>query len=214
MYLFFKKIKLFLEEIDSLRDKILFIGIKPYWPRKILPNHLTIIRIIIGIFLFVFLFYYKNDSGLLVISLFCLGIITDLLDGSVARALKKETKLGAILDSVADRILIIPIAVYSLFNLHRWLFLSIILLEVINGLISIFTKGKNVFIKSNIFGKIKMVLQSIVFMAILIFWPKPLNIFLIYILWVSVVFIIVSIYFKILELKKLLNYAKTQNKNL
>lgn len=202
---FLYNLKLFLEKIDTARDRVLFIFIKPYWPRKFLPNHLTIIRIIIGVFLFILLFYFKNNNQALIISLFCVGALTDLLDGSVARALNKETKVGAVLDSIADRILIIPIAIYSLFNLHRWLFLFLILLEIINALISAYAQGKNIFIKSNIFGKIKMALQSIVFAAILIFWPEtPYKLF-VDILWLSVVFMIVSILFKILEVK---NYEK------
>ncbi len=199
------RLKSFLEKIDTIRDRILFVFIKPYWPRKILPNHLTIARIIIGIFLFVVLLFYKNNNPALVIILFCIGALTDLLDGSVARALNEETKLGAMLDSAADRILIIPIAIYSLYNFQRWLFLFIILLEIINALISIWAQGKNIFIESNIFGKIKMFLQSIVFAVILILWPKTPNMFFVHLLWLSIIFIIVSIFFKILEVKK---YAK------
>ena len=195
-------LKLFLEKIDSLRDKILFLFIKKYWPEKISPNHLTITRIVIGILLFIILFYSKNNDKNLIISLFIFGALTDLFDGSVARGLKKETKLGAVLDSVADRILIIPIALYGLFSSHKWLFLLIVLLEIANFLISVYGYGKNVFIKSNIFGKIKMFLQSAVFAAILVFWPNTPNIFFIYALWISVLFIIISIYIKFLELKK------------
>lgn len=194
-------VKLFLEKIDGLRDKVLFVIIKPFWPRKVLPNHLTVARIIIGIILFILLFYYRNDSGTLIISLFLAGALTDLLDGSVARGLNEETKLGAAIDPIADRILIIPIAIYSLITSHSLLLLLLISLEIINAIGSMYGKGKGVFLKSNIFGKIKMVLQSIVFGVILIFWPKPPNIFLIYMLWFSVVLIIVSIYVKFLEIK-------------
>lgn len=195
------QVKSFFERIDAWRNKVLFYFIKPYWPRKILPNHLTILRIIIGIFLFVLLFYDKNVSEIVVIPLFCVGAITDLLDGSVARALGKETNVGAILDSVADRILIIPIAIYSLFNLHRWLFLLLMVLEVINAVVSIYGHGKHLFVQANIFGKIKMVLQSVVFAAILVFWPHPPNHFFISLLWLSVAFMILSIFFKSLAVK-------------
>lgn len=194
--------KSFFEKMDTLRDKVLFIFIKPYWPKHISPNQLTVFRIIIGIFLFVMLFFYKNDSKILIISLFCVGAITDLLDGSVARGLHKETSVGALLDPAADRILIIPIAVYSLFPDHQWLLLWLIILEIINALASIYGYGKNVFVSSNIFGKIKMVLQSVVFGAILIFWPKSPNMFFIYILWFSVIFLIISIYLKALEINE------------
>lgn len=195
-------LKSFFEKIDGLRDRVLFAFIKPYWPRQVSPNQLTIFRIVIGIFLFIVLFFYKESNALLVIPLFFIGTLTDLLDGSVARALNKETRVGAMLDPAADRILIIPIAVYSLFTDHRWLLLWLLLLEIVNALISIYAYSKNIFLQPNIFGKIKMVLQSIVFAAILIFWPKTPHIFFIYILWFSIIFMIISIYFKTLETQK------------
>lgn len=192
-----------LERLDRFRDKVLFVFIKPFWPRKITPNHLTIFRIGIGLFLFILLFYYKNDGFNLIISLFFIGIVTDLLDGSIARALNEETRVGAMMDPVADRILIVPIAIYSLSADHRWLLLLLILLEILNALISIWAHGKSIFIESNIFGKIKMFLHSIVFLAILVFWPRAPHIFFIYLLWISSIVMVVSIYVKTLDFKKL-----------
>ena len=198
-----EKLKLYLEGIDGLRDRILFIFIKPFWPRWITPNHITTIRILIALFLIFSLFYLGNDGKAMVISLFIIGAFTDMLDGSVARGLKKETKLGAVIDPVADRILIIPIAIYSLFEAHKWLFISIILFKLTNALVSVYAEKKGIFMQSNIFGKIKMVLQSIVFAGILVFWPKEPNIFFIYLLWISVAILLVSIFFKIIEFNSL-----------
>ena len=45
-----------------------------------------------------------------------------------------------------------------------------------------------------------MVLMSVVFIAILIFWPKPLSIFFIDILYISIIFSFLSIFTRILEL--------------
>ncbi len=41
-----------------------------------------------------------------VIVLFCASILTDVLDGAVARGLNQRTKLGAFLDPLADKLLI------------------------------------------------------------------------------------------------------------
>src|SRR3989344_7432569 len=91
-------IKLFLERLDKFRDEILFLFIKSYWPRHITPNHLTIFRIILSIVLFVLLFFYHITDKYVIISLFFIGALTDLLDGSIARALNKETKFGVVAD--------------------------------------------------------------------------------------------------------------------
>lgn len=196
------RIKSALEKLDGLRDRVLFIFIKPFWPRAVTPNHLTIARIIIGLSLFVGLFYYDNPSHTTVVWLFLIGALTDLLDGSIARGLGMETPVGALLDPIADRILIIPIAFYSLFSSHRWLFLILILLEVTSGLVSIYSYSKNIppTVTVNIFGKVKMVLQSIVFLAVLVFWLH-VPVFFIYLLWISAGFIVASAILKIIETK-------------
>ncbi len=200
---FLRIFKLLLEKLDKFRDDALFVFIKPYWPREITPNRLTFLRIFIGLFLFISLFYFSNASQILVVSLFVVGALTDLLDGSVARALNEETALGIIIDPIADKILIIPIAVYSLFNSHRWLFLTILLLEIAGGLLSIRNQSNNTVVKSNIFGKVKMVLQSIALAGILIFWSNNPNMIFIDILWLSVLFLAASVVFKIVSGKKI-----------
>jgi CDP-diacylglycerol--glycerol-3-phosphate 3-phosphatidyltransferase len=215
MKVFFEKLKLFLENLDKLRDQILFAFIKRFWPKKIIPNHITYVRLIIGILLFILLFYFKIEHKSFIISLFIIGILTDLLDGSVARYFKKETAFGAKLDSISDRILIIPIAVYSLLGNHKWLLLILLVLEVINGLASAY-QTKDVDFKGNIFGKVKMVLQSIVFGAILIVWPASPNIFFIDILWLSTAVNILNIYLKINDLNfpKFSKQINVKNKTL
>jgi phosphatidylglycerophosphate synthase len=190
----------FLEKIDSYRDKLLFLFIKPYWPRKITPNHVTWVRVFLGIFLFILIFWLGIENKVLVISLFCIGAFTDLIDGPIARGLNKVTEFGAMLDSTADRILIIPIAVYSLFGNHKWLLLALILAEIINAVVSIFYNSKEIYLESNIYGKTKMVLLSLVFIAILIVWPGAPPIFFTDILWISLIFSFLSIFAKILEL--------------
>lgn len=200
---FLGDLKCFLEKIDYYRDEFLFLFIKPYWPRRIIPNYLTYLRILIGIALFVLLFFFGIENKLLIISLFCFGVLTDLLDGSVARGINKVTEFGAMLDPLADRIIIFPIAVYSLFILHRWLLLILILTEILNAIASIYYKSKEIYIESNIFGKTKMVMQSIVFIIILIVWPYAPPLYFIYILWLTIPFSFIGIFTRIIELKKI-----------
>lgn len=202
MKTFFEDLKFFLEKIDHYRDEFLFLFIKPYWPRKIIPNHITYVRVVISVILFVLLFFLDVENKLLVISLFCIGVLTDLFDGSVARGLNKVTEFGAMLDSTADRLLIIPIAVYSLFNLHKWLLLTLILVEIINAFYSIYYKSKEIYLESNIFGKTKMVLLSVVFVVILIVWPQAPPLLFIYGLWLTIPFSFLSIFTRIAEFKK------------
>jgi len=105
------------------------------------------------------------------------------------------------LDSTADRILIIPIAVYSLFGAHKWLLLALLLTEILNALSSIYYKSRQIYLESNIFGKTKMVLISIVFVVILIVWPEPPASLFIFGLWLTMPISFLSIFSRIMELK-------------
>ena len=73
--------------------------------RKI-PNMLTIGRIIIVPF-FVLAFYLPGFYGdLTAFALFVIASFTDFLDGMLARMLGEESKLGELLDPIADKIIV------------------------------------------------------------------------------------------------------------
>ena len=71
-----------------------------------IPISLTYFRILIIPF-FVFVFFIPGETGRwLSCSLFTLAAFTDYLDGKLARSLNEESKLGALLDPIADKIIV------------------------------------------------------------------------------------------------------------
>ena len=71
-----------------------------------LPNILTIGRIII-VPIFVLTFFIPGFFGdLIPFFLFALASFTDYLDGLLARMFKEESKLGELLDPIADKIIV------------------------------------------------------------------------------------------------------------
>ena len=73
---------------------------------KKIPNMLTIGRIIIVPF-FVLAFYLPGFYGdLTALILFIIASFTDFLDGMLARMLGEESKLGELLDPIADKIIV------------------------------------------------------------------------------------------------------------
>ena len=73
---------------------------------KKIPNILTIGRILIVPF-FVLAFYLPGFYGdLTALILFIVASFTDFLDGMLARLLGEESKLGELLDPIADKIII------------------------------------------------------------------------------------------------------------
>lgn len=195
----FNKLQYFLEKLDYYRNQFLYFFIKKYWPKKISPNQITWVRIFLSILIFILIFWFKIENKILILSLFCFGALTDLIDGPVARSLNKVTEFGAMLDPAADKMLIMPIAVYSLFFYDKWLLLGLILIEILTALVSIFYKSKKPYIQSDIFGKTKMVLQSVVFIAILFSWPHSPFQFFINILWLTIPLALLSIFVKLSE---------------
>ncbi len=68
-----------------------------------LPNWLTILRILL-IPVFVTLLVYRRAG--LALLVFCLASLTDMLDGYIARSQHRQTRLGAFLDPMADKLLL------------------------------------------------------------------------------------------------------------
>ena len=71
-----------------------------------IPNYLTIGRIII-VPIFVFTYFLPGFYGdVIPFTLFVLASFTDFLDGLLARMYKEESKLGELLDPIADKIIV------------------------------------------------------------------------------------------------------------
>src|SRR3989339_688575 len=68
--MFLNDLKIFLEKLDTYRDKVLFVFIKPFWPRKISPNQLTYVRIAVSIVLFVLLFLLVAEVFNAIVAIF------------------------------------------------------------------------------------------------------------------------------------------------
>ena len=71
-----------------------------------IPNILTIGRIIL-VPILVFVFFLPGPLGdWLACSIFVLASFTDFVDGFLARLLKQQSRLGEMLDPIADKIIV------------------------------------------------------------------------------------------------------------
>jgi len=81
-----------------------------------IPNILTIGRIVI-VPIFIFTFYLPGFLGdLIPFIIFLLASFTDFLDGLLARLYKEESKLGELLDPIADKIIVATALVLLVMN--------------------------------------------------------------------------------------------------
>ena len=81
-----------------------------------IPNILTIGRIIL-VPIFVITFYLPGLLGdLIPLFIFLLASFTDFLDGLLARLYKEESKLGELLDPIADKIMVAAALILLVMN--------------------------------------------------------------------------------------------------
>ena len=133
---------------------------------KKIPNILTIGRITIVPF-FVLAFYLPGFYGdLTALILFIVASFTDFLDGMLARMLGEESKLGELLDPIADKIIVAAALILLVMDgtiRHYEVIAAIIILTreiLISGLREFLAKGKIKLPVSNL-AKLKTVLQMV-----------------------------------------------------
>lgn len=134
----------------------------------LLPNILTLTRIIlIPVYITLFLKEYYLVSGLI----FIFSSLTDLLDGYIARKYDMKTKIGKVLDPLADKLTVISILILLLFvGLVPRIILIIILSREIIILLSSMTAyfmGKNL-INPTRLGKLSITILYIAIALILL----------------------------------------------
>ena len=79
-----------------------------------LPNILTLLRMLLIPFFVVAFYLPFHRAHLLAAGLFIFAAITDWLDGYLARRLNQTSKLGAFLDPVADKLMVVVVMVVML----------------------------------------------------------------------------------------------------
>ena len=146
-------------------------------------NKITILRILlIPFFVVEVLYYVKNGNEVhrfLAILSFAIAAICDGVDGYIARRYNQRSELGAILDPLADKLLLVSGIVVLSFD-HRprfdtvplWLTGTIIGRDILilAGMVVIqMTVGK-VKVRPRISGKISTVLQMVIVLWILLQW--------------------------------------------
>jgi cardiolipin synthase len=136
-------------------------------------TQLTILRIIF-VPVFIILLVYKQIGWAL--GIFVLAGITDVLDGIIARRLGQKTSIGAVLDPLADKLLmtasmvLLSLPQMSFQNMiPQWLVIVIISRDVfilLVSLIVVLMVGWRVF-KPSPYGKASTVLQVVMVLAVL-----------------------------------------------
>lgn len=170
-----------------------------------LPNILTVLRLAaIPPLLYSYLFMPRFGERIALI-IFLFSGITDVLDGLIARKYNLVTKIGVVLDPLADKMLLISVlTVFTIKNkIGFWVLLTMALKEflMIFGAYMLYSNRGDV-IPANAFGKISTIMFYIASLSIMLNIPIG---YLLMIVFVSLNIISLFIYFfRFISIKKVL----------
>ena len=138
-----------------------------------LPNAITMVRLTVIPALFLLLLSPDRTLSLFIAILFIMAALTDLLDGYVARRYEITTKIGKLLDPMADKI-IVSAAMVLLIPIGRipaWIVAIMIIRDlVVDGIRSIALVSGRV-IGASPLAKKKTLCQIVAVSALIIHYP-------------------------------------------
>ncbi|MBI4336195.1 MAG: CDP-diacylglycerol--glycerol-3-phosphate 3-phosphatidyltransferase [Candidatus Omnitrophica bacterium] len=150
-----------------------------------LANKISIARILLIPFFIASIVYYKNQGGFfdyLPMLIFLAAVLSDALDGFIARRFNQKTELGTIIDPLADKLLILTAFVCLAMSksipqnlrLPAWLPILVISRDIIIilGTVLIHLVKGRVRIVPTVWGKITTFFQMSTILAVLMKFPQ------------------------------------------
>jgi cardiolipin synthase len=154
-----------------------------YEPGMTTANKITILRILlIPVFIVQILYYFKNGNEVnrwAGLSSFGLAALLDGVDGYIARRYNQRSELGAILDPLADKLLLVSGIVLLSFGSQQylrmiptWVTVTIISRDalLLIGLVVFQMIGVKARVRPRILGKVATVLQMIMVLWTFLKW--------------------------------------------
>ena len=157
-----------------------------------IPNLLSLLRIFLIVpFIYTISLYYYYIAFVLVL----IAMLTDFLDGLLARKLNQVSDLGKIIDPLADKICIIAVFVYFAIigKIPLWFMILVIVRDVAVFFGGIYiNKKKGVVVQSNYWGKWTSAVISVYFLACIIDSIYPIAIHVLILMCLSLLMLLIS----------------------
>lgn len=134
------------------------------------PTWLTIGRMILAIFIMVFVLLPDSWAKVTALIIFVLAAITDKIDGVWARKGKQVTDLGAFLDPLADKMLV-NLAFLALVSLNKvpvYIFAIILVRDFAVDGMRMMVARKGITVAASFLGKLKTTSQMIALIILLL----------------------------------------------
>lgn len=162
------------EKFEIYRQKGIFVSLN-------LPNSLAFFRILLAPLMFfmlvnapsIFTHIHMSWINYFAALIFVIASVTDFFDGYIARCWDQKTKLGAILDPLADKMLILA-AFLGLMMLGRasaWAVYLILVREFFITGFRVVMASDGVEVAASMAGKVKTVSQMFAVGFLLMSWP-------------------------------------------
>ena len=147
-----------------------------------IANKITILRVLLTpVFLGLVLYYKPEQDHLrfIALSIFAIAVLTDAVDGFLARVLKQKTPLGTIMDPIADKFLLIisfiALTVWSgSVKLPLWVPIAVVSRDIIIviGIVVIFLTNGDIKIAPSVLGKLTTFFQMMAIISVLLLYKR------------------------------------------
>lgn len=162
-----------------------------------IANKVSLFRILTVPFFVSTLIYYSQEREYLLsvaLVIFVLAVISDAVDGYVARKSKQQSKAGLILDPLGDKLLLMSAFVclsFDKFNLHFPLWVTLIVISrdilILLGATVVYMVKQNINILPTKWGKLTTTFQMLSVIAVLLQWHFSYLFW-----WIAILFTVIS----------------------
>ncbi len=141
----------------------------PALPAMTLPTQLSCLRIVLTFLIMLLLFIPGSVAKAAALGGFAAAGLTDWLDGYIARRWNQRSDLGALLDPIADKVLVLGmfLAFVQLRLIPAWMVLIIALRESVITGVRLFAASRQIVLAASADGKQKTVSQMVTIVVIL-----------------------------------------------
>ncbi len=180
-----------------------------------IPNQITLARLVLALVFFALLSFYSTEGdgrqGLLAVCfwIFLVAVVTDMIDGYLARTWEQVTSFGRIVDPVVDKVIVCGAFVFfasglfydartgrNITGVQPWMAVLILVRELLVSAIRSFSEAGGKSFAANWVGKAKMFVQSTavcVILGVLAWYEDTLAWLRVLSVWVTVVVTALSI---------------------
>lgn len=134
------------------------------------PNQISLMRIILIPLFILFLLIDLPYNNYIATFVFLVLSLSDILDGYIARKKKQVSKLGKILDPIADKLLISAALIFLVGRIPLWMAAVIIAREWVITMLRFIVMPNRV-VPADKFGKSKTIIQTIAITAVILKLP-------------------------------------------